>query len=152
MKKYITLIVLLIFTILSCEKDDICIETTTPNLIIRFYNFENQTEIKQVQLDSVWAVNKIGVEQYKSVSIDSIVIPLNLNENNTLYKLSSNLIVDEINFTYSLNDIFVSRSCGYKTTFENIQIESNTTNWIKDISINNSTIDNETAAHINIFH
>jgi len=140
-----------IFAILSCEKDDICIENTTPNLIIRFYDNDNQTEAKQIVLDSVWANNKENI--YKNETIDSIIVlPLDLSQNNTLFKFSSNSIEDEINFTYDRNDIFVSRSCGYKTIFENLQIDSNSTNWIKNISINNTIIENDTAAHITIFH
>ena len=151
MKKYITIIIFSIFAILSCEKDDICIENTTPNLIIRFYDNDNQTEAKQIVLDSVWANNKENI--YKNETIDSIIVlPLDLSQNNTLFKFSSNSIEDEINFTYDRNDIFVSRSCGYKTIFENLQIDSNSTNWIKNISINNTIIENDTAAHITIFH
>ena len=140
-----------IFAIISCEKDDICIENTTPNLIIRFYDNDNQTETKQIVLDSVWANNKENI--YKNETIDSIIVlPLDLSQNNTLFKFSSNSSEDEINFTYDRNDIFVSRSCGYKTIFENLQIDSNSSNWIKNISINNTIIENDTAAHITIFH
>ena len=150
MKKYITLIIVSIFTISSCEKDDICVESNTPSLIIRFYDNDLQTEIKPVIGLTVWADGKDSL--YVNQALDSIVIPLDLNKDNTLYKFSTNSIEDEINFTYTRSDIFVSRSCGYKTIFENLQIDSNTINWIKNISINNSTIDNETAAHITIFH
>jgi len=150
MKKYIITIMFSIFAIISCEKDDICIENTTPNLIIRFYDNDNQTETKQIVLDSVWANNKENI--YKNETLDSIILPLDLSQNNTLFKFSSNSSEDEINFTYDRNDIFVSRSCGYKTIFENLQIESNSSNWIKNISINNTIIENDTAAHITIFH
>jgi uncharacterized protein DUF6452 len=152
MKKYITLIALAIFTILSCEKDDICIDETTPSLIFRFYNNDSQADLKSINLDSVWVENKIKIEGYVNVSLDSIAIPLDLNENNTTYIMENNTIKDTLKFSYTRSDIFVSRSCGYKTIFENLQIDSNTTNWIKNISINNSTINNETSAHISIFH
>ena len=152
MKKYITLILLLFFTIISCEKDDICIDETTPSLIFRFYNNDNPTEFKQINLDSVWVEGKNKIEEYVNFSLDSIAIPIDLNHNKTTYILENNSIKDTITFNYVRSDIFVSRSCGYKTIFEDFQAESNTTNWIKNISINNSTIDNETAAHISIFH
>ena len=58
MKKYITLIIVSIFTISSCEKDDICVESNTPSLIIRFYDNDLQTEIKQVIGLTVWADGK----------------------------------------------------------------------------------------------
>ena len=150
MKKYITILLLFIFTIISCEKDDICIDATTPSLIIRFYDNDIQTDIKELSDLTVWADDKDSI--YVNQALDSIVIPLDLTKDNTLYKFSSGIIEDQINFTYTRNDVFVSRSCGYKTIFENLQIDSNTSNWLKDISINNSTIDNETSAHITIFH
>jgi len=152
MKKYFTIITVCVLTILSCEKDDICIDATTPNLVIRFYNNDIQTDLKNVLLDSVWAINKNGIEQYKGVSTDSIAIPLNLNENSTTYIIKNNAIKDTIKFIYDRKDIFVSRSCGYKTIFENLQIDNNSINWIKNISINNTIIENDTAAHITIFH
>jgi len=150
MKKNYIIIFIFLFTFLSCEKDDICVETTTPNLIIKFYDNDNQTVAKQITELTVWADSKDSI--YINKSLDSIAIPLNLNENFTRYIIENNTIKDTIKFIYNRNDIFVSRSCGYKTIFENFQIESNTTNWIKSISINNSTIDNEKAAHIYIFH
>ncbi|WP_456379610.1 DUF6452 family protein [Lutibacter sp.] len=152
MKKYFTVIVLSIFTFFSCEKDDICIEATTPSLVIRFYNNETQTELKEVLLDSVWEINLYSIEKYNNTEIDSLAIPLYLNQNETTYILENNSVKDTITFNYDRNDIFVSRSCGYKTIFENLQIGSNTTNWIKNISINNTIIENDTAAHISIFH
>ncbi|WP_457611217.1 DUF6452 family protein [Lutibacter sp.] len=150
MKKNYIIIFIFLFTFLSCEKDDICVETTTPNLIIKFYDNDDQTVVKQITELTVWADSKDSI--YVNKSLDSIFIPLNLNENFTRYIIENNNIKDTIKFIYNRNDIFVSRSCGYKTIFENFQIESNTTNWIKNISIINSTIDNEKAAHIYIFH
>jgi len=151
MKKYITLIIILIFTIYSCEKDDICLEETTPNMIIKFYDYENPTEIKMVSQLTVWADT---LENYISgETIDSIIeIPLNLNEDLTWYYMTSGTETDSINYVYSRNDIFVSRSCGYKTIYENIEIESTTNNWIKEIEVINTTIDNDTIAQIHIFH
>ncbi|PCH51864.1 MAG: hypothetical protein COC22_04990, partial [Flavobacteriaceae bacterium] len=94
MKKYFTIILVFFLTILSCEKDDFCVGTTTPNLVIRFYNNDIQTDVKKILLDSVWAIDKNGIEQYKNISIDSIAIPLNLNENSTTYIIENNSIKD----------------------------------------------------------
>lgn len=152
MKKYITLLILSFFTILSCEKDDICIDATTPSLIFLFYDNDSQTDLKLIKLDSVWVEDNVKIEAYVNVSLDSIAIPIDLTKNNTTYIIENNAVKDTLKFSYTRNDVFVSRSCGYKTIFDNLQIDSNTTNWIKNISINNSTIDNETSVHISIFH
>jgi hypothetical protein len=128
------------------------VDAITPNLIIRFYNDTLQTELKNVELDSIWAINKSELSAYNGVSTDSIAIPLNLTENTTKYIIENNSVKDTIAFSYSRNDVFVSRSCGYKTVFDNLQITDNTNNWIKSITINNTTITDEKAAHISIYH
>ena len=150
MRKSIILIILSFFAITSCEQDEICIDSTTPFLLIRFNDYEDQDEYKSVLLDSVWVLDK---EIYlTSETVDSVYIPLDLNEDFTSYKLAANEVVDEMDVNYTRSDIFVGRSCGYKTIFEDLQLESNTNNWIKDIEINYTTIDNDTIAAITIFH
>ncbi len=139
-------------TFVSCEKDDICLDSTTPNLIIQFYDNENPTELKSLKGMYVWAVGKDTLDNYNNVTLDSIAIPLNLSENITKYVIETNSIKDTIEFNYFRNDIFISRSCGYKTIFENTEIVKHTLNWIKDYTIINATIENETAAHINIYY
>lgn len=150
MKKYLILLLILCFSLINCEKDDICIEATTPKLIIVFYNDSIPADKKKVDSLTVWAEGKANI--YENKSIDSITIPLDLAKNSSLYQFKSGALIDTINFTYDRKDIFVSRSCGYKTTFENLQIESRSANWIKNDTLKNTTIDNETAIHLTIFH
>lgn len=150
MRKSIFIILLLLFAISSCEKDNICIDDTTPFLVMGFNDFEDQDEFKALEIDSIQVD---GYENYTTnQSIDSLSIPLDLNENFTLYKIWSEGLLDSVKVTYTRNDIFVGRSCGYKTIFEDFELESNTTNWIKGIEINNNIIDNDTIAAITIFH
>ncbi|MBI9041464.1 DUF6452 family protein [Lutibacter sp.] len=149
MKKYSIVLVILLLVFSNCEKDDICIEATTPNLIIRFYDTNNPETIKAVSSLTVAANEKEDI--YTNVSLDSIIIPLNLAENSTTYKFKSGTKTDEIIFNYERKDVFVSRSCGYKTIFENLTVQT-TNEWITNYIINNSTIENETNAHINIYH
>lgn len=150
MRKYLILLFILSFTLINCEKDDICIETTTPKLIVVFYNNDIPATKKVVTSLTVSADGNVNI--YENKSIDSIAIPLDLTKNSTLYKFKSGTIIDSINFTYDRRDVFVSRSCGYKTIFENLQIASRTANWIKNDTLKNTIIENETATHLNIFH
>ena len=143
------LLLLFMATILSCEKDDICIDATTPNLIIRFYDNTDKTVLKSVPSLYVWAVDKDSTQI--NVSIDTLVIPLNTVQDLSNYKFSSNSIIDDITLTYTRSDEFVSRSCGYKTVFDNLSITT-TSNWILDSEIINSTVNNETSAHLYIYH
>ncbi len=152
MKRYITLLVLAFVLIISCEKDDICLENTTPNLMLKFYDFENDTLVKTIKIDSIRVLNKALISNYTAQSFDSILIPLDVNQYATSYQITSGNLADTIYFSYDRNDIFVSRSCGYKTNFENLTIDSTTNNWIKAYNINTTIIDNDTTAHINIYH
>lgn len=150
MKKSLLILFLVLTTILSCEKDDICIEPNTPNLLITFYNKDTTDLKKSVTGLSVWIDGKEKI--YDTKTLDSISIPIDINAENTHYKFASEDIEDDINFTYNRNDIFISRSCGYKTIFENFSIENYSQNWINSIEILNTTIENETTAHIHIYH
>lgn len=150
MKKYIFFFLFSFAALLSCEKDDICVENTTPKLIIRFKDFSNPTNNKTVPSLTVFAENKENL--YTNEALDSIAIPLDLSNNFTNFIFQSGTVSDTLNLNYTINDIFVSRSCGYKSNFQNLEITSITANWIKNTTINNATIDNETTAHIIIYH
>ncbi len=152
MKKYSTLIILALILMLSCEKDDICLENKTPYLMLKFYNFENDTLVKTIDIDSIRVLNKELISDYTAKSFDSISIPLDINRYKTSYQITSKKTTDTIYFSYDRKDIFVSRSCGYKTNFENLAIDSTTNNWIKAYNINTTIIDNDTTAHINFYH
>ena len=134
----------------SCEKDDFCTESITPKLTLRFYDFENSTELKLTENMNIWSFDKDLI--YEDKALDSVSLPLNLGDVTTYYVIENKSIKDTLELTYSPHDVFVSRSCGYKTIFEDLEVQRVTNNWIKDIEIINSTIENDTAAHIRILH
>jgi hypothetical protein len=144
------LVFLLLMTLLgACENDDFCAEETTPRLIIGFYDAENPEEFKTAPL-FIWAAQKDTI--YQGVNLDSISLPLNTNSRETTYKFSHSQEVDQINFSYDSEDVFVSESCGFKVIFKNLTLESFTNTWIESIDINNALIENEKQVHVKIFH
>jgi len=150
MKKYISVILIAIIAFTSCEQDSICIDATTPSLLIRFNDIDDVDEYKSITLDTIWAADK---EVYATnQTVDSIYIPLDINENFTVYNFNSDDLIDQIKLAYTRNDVYVGRACGYKIIYEDLQLESNTNNWIKNIEINYTTIDNDTTAQVTIFH
>ena len=157
MKKYYLFLSLTALLISSCEKDDFCIEPITPNMIIRFYNATNITETKAV---TDLTVNPNDLDSiYINVSIDSIVIPLDVTSNQIIYNFSSGTNVDILTINYEIEEVFVSRSCGFKAIFNNVTVTSDVSNdWIIGLTetlentITIPTIDDESAAHIQIFH
>ena len=175
MKKFSVLAILIILTGLSCERDDICSENTptTPSLVIRFYNVDDQEQTKQVRLLTVNGIDSEGNlldDIVSSTSTDSIVLPLRFQNEGVItttrfqLKKDSDFDTDTNPNTFSNTDvievsytpqfIYVSRACGYKSIFNNLQntliIDSD--NWIFGYNIINPTIENENTAHIILYH
>lgn len=145
---------------LACEKDDFCVDPITPNLVLRFYDNTNQTEVKSVERLSVWAAGKDTLTAYTSVTLDSIAIPLDPINTQTVYNFKMNNVdgnlannqVEQWTINYDLEEVYVSRSCGFKVIFNNVTISSNS-GWIQSFTPSNiTTINNESSAHVQIFH
>ncbi len=161
----LALLLVLVF-IFSCEKDDICVEGDTPLLVIRFYDSLNPTEFKSVN-----NLRVIGLGQENPVStftdrssIDSIAIPLRINQPNTSFLIISDSATDEddmetgnidtLTFIYATEEVFVSRACGFVANYNDLTDSLNTgsENWIQSIQIVDSTINSQSSAHVQILH
>lgn len=149
MKGFSILFPVLMLIFGSCENDDFCAEDTTPLLIIRLYDKDDPETLKEAPL-IVWADQKDTI--YSLSLLDSIALPLNTNQEQTVYQFSSTTLVDAIDFSYLREDLFVSESCGFISIFKNLTATSTTDNWIDRVEISNSTVENETAAHVKIYH
>ncbi len=142
---------------MSCEKDDFCIDPITPNMIIRFYDATNTSNTKSV---SNLSVNPEGLDViYSNESLDSILIPLDVTSNQIIYNFSKGNNQDIITIDYDVEEVFVSRSCGFKAIFNDVTVTSDVSNnWIIGLTetlqntITIPTIENESAAHLQIFH
>jgi hypothetical protein len=150
----------------GCEKDDICADgtPTTPRVIIEFYSIENSTVRKLVanlQVQGEGAATTLNFNQ-----VDTIELPLKTNENFTNYSFNINSTssttannTDLIRFNYSVNDIYVSRACGFKSFFNlnlaNGAVKSNpdgdTEFWIENIEIVKSNVETEEDVHIKMY-
>jgi len=175
MKKILTTLVFLLLTI-SCEKDDICTTTNadTAHLVIRFYDYLNQDTPKEVT--DLLIVGKLDNGDLISDGVvssrDSIAIPLRILQNNTSYILIKDYAIDDngtpsdpiddivtgnedaIVLNYENEELFISKACGFKTIFNNVNFgfDSDADNWILGSNVVNTKIENEDNAHIHIFH
>ena len=138
-------------TITSCEKDDYCIKNpVTPHLILRFYDDSNKETLKSVDELYVWAAEKDSI--FSNVKTDSIYLPLNSNTTKTVYYFSNGTTINSFTISYTPKEEFVSRSCGFKMTFEEVSFSSNSS-WIKDFTPKTlTTIDSQNAANVQIYH
>ena len=160
--KKLLLIGLLFLSFLACEKDDICIDPITPNLIIRLYDITDGTTIKSVTNLQIKNIDQDSIFQDNITVADSITIPLNINQDSTTYVFTidnndANLAnSDTLKISYTREDVFVSRSCGFKTIFKNVNLSltSDNNNWIQSVIFIDpeNTIENETKAHVKILH
>lgn len=165
MKKIFPVLILLLITLYSCEKDDICdaATATTPKLIIEFYDILNPTVLKNVTNLAVKEVGSNAILGFLSTS--KIQLPLKTNENITKYSLILNSTVvstaneDYLQFNYTRQNIFVSRACGFKTIFTldpitpYIKTDTSSPNgyWIQNITVETSNITTENETHIKIY-
>jgi len=155
---------LFVFSLLGCEKDDICSDETTPRLIIEFFNIAqpaNNLNVNNLKVTGVGMTDELDT----FTAVSKIELPLKITDDVTRYSLTLNSTNDAIKnedileFNYIRNQVFVSRACGYKTTFElnpaNGVVHSSetipNTQWIKNIFVETNSITTENETHIKIY-
>ena len=161
------LFVLILFT--NCEKDDICVDGNPSLLVIRFYDINNQIKFKPVTKLRVKGLgNDFPLSTFadRSSAIDSIGIPLKVDEDKTAFLFVINSAdadnkekneignTDTLTFTYKRTEKFVSRACGFIISYNNLTyaLADDSEQWIKEVEIINTTINNQGVAHVKIFH
>lgn len=147
--------ILLTFSVLiSCEKDDICIEGSenTNRVTIGFIDNEsknptgiNLSYIKGVNNDSIISEEFSGTE---------LKLPLMVSSNQTKYILEQNEVRDTLIIFHQTNHLYLNRSCGFKSNF---LIKSDTeiikeSGWIREITIVQDSIFNEEKTNIFIHY
>lgn len=177
MKKIILLVFALALSFSGCEKDDICDAntSTTPRLVISFYDFLNPSVLKNVtnlkvvgegMTEGIVFNAATGNNQYVTNG-NTISIPLKTVGTSTSFSFTLNsgstnpalVNVDNLKFNYTTQELFVSRACGYKTLFTLDPINPYThtdaavadKKWIAYISVEKSNLENENETHIKIF-
>ncbi|RZK11644.1 MAG: hypothetical protein EOO46_06015 [Flavobacterium sp.] len=179
MKKIFCVLILIGFIALSCEKDDICDPSTptTPRLVIKFYDFNNPSVTKRINNlkivgDGINYSNGVLNNQGSQFWTDSLVyLPLRVNQDVSKFRfirfatqdtILANARVDTLEFNYSRRDEYVSRACGFKTIFDLnggqaepfiLNDDENATlgNWIRNIEVESTNINNEDETHINLY-
>ena len=180
--KYLKIIifpfVLIVILLSSCEKDDICAETTptTPKIILRFYDITSQDDTKSATGLRVTGLDdndeEVAISGLSLVTTDSINLPLRtdadvtkfifhkdygIDDNGTPEDPDDDIVLgnpDVVIISYQREDVYVSRACGFKTTFNNLSFsfEADADNWIINSEIINTTVENEFTAHVKVFH
>lgn len=154
MKKYFIFLLFTLTIIFACEIDDICVEPTTPNLVLRFYDATSTTTLKATDSLYIWAEGKDSI--FLNQSVDSIAIPLNPLATETIYNVSKGtLLLNKLTITHAAEEDFVSRSCGFRYIYSDISIglDSPSNSWISSITPTTiPSITDQNSAHVQVFH
>ena len=132
-------------------------------MIIRFYDVEDTTELKDVP---GLVVKGIGdsepLDVIENVSLNQIELPLRVDANSTSFSLLRRLTptsapnTDFLDFTYTPQEVFVSRACGFIANYDSLEANLATTPpdtlWIKGISLQTTRITISDTTHVKIFH
>lgn len=164
LKKYIFGCLFFLLALSACERDDICAASTptTPQLVIAFFDADNRTQSKPVNL----AVSSVGSEDTIRINNDTIIrIPLRTDTSSTSFVFIKNPGIpdaeedpdtpDRVTFSYNINEVYIDRACGFKVTYDALTAQASGEGdgrWITDISINNSTITNDSIYQVTIIH
>ncbi len=161
---WVFLVGIILGSLNACEKDDICVANDTPKLILQFYDKNDTTQTKEVNGLSVrglrlpsdtldlFVLSEIGTS-------DSIALPLNSAEDATVFLFGqeeedNSINYDQSNFNYAINEVFISRACGYIANYQQLTAQqiADTAPWISSIEIKESSITDESHVHVKIFH
>ncbi len=163
MKKIFFVVLLCCLWLSSCERDDICAATTptTPLLVIDFFDANNPAEQK---IPTDLLIVEEGSDQGLAFTSATISIPLRTDVDQTRFNFVLNTgstdtdnpqNVDLLIFNYVRQEEYISKACGFRVTYQALQdefISGDDNAWIDNITIVNSIIEDETEAHIRIFH
>jgi hypothetical protein len=150
MKRFYFLLLLVLLGISGCEKDDFCIDPITPDLVVRFYDADNPTLTLAVTDLTIWPEGRDTI--VLNQTLDSVALPLNVNDVQTVYNFQMGDVIDQVTVDYTVDEIFVSRSCGFKANFSDLLASAISNNWIQSINQIATVIEDESAAHIQILH
>lgn len=185
MKKVGALILMLVLVgNYSCERDDLCPASTqtTARLVIEAFDVSLPDDSKNIFGLRIEGIDENGegngvLENYNVVTSSELILPLRTDADVTRYKLHRDYTINDngtpdnpdddfeegnediITITYITEDIFVSRACGFKTVFNNVQIRIDVDDidddeWIIAIQTENDNqiVENEAEAHFILLH
>jgi len=150
----------IIVAIIACEKDDFCITNpVTPNLVLRFYDANTEAET-ELEVDSlyIWADGLDTI--HSNQTTDSIAIPINTLATSTTYILAQGTQkLDTLILEYTTEDEYISRSCGFRVIFNDVDFsleDKDGVHWIESVTslLNEDApiINNQDQAHVKIYH
>lgn len=158
----------------SCEKDDICAEgtPTTPSMVVEFFMDDNTSQNNPITNLKYFVE---GMEDTITIagSTSKIRVPLRVDATSTKWGFVYTFTptgatepvtnIDFLEFKYTTQQTYISRACGFKTSFyldESVPGNLNPVHtdgpgesnlWIQDVQVEKTNIEDENETHINIY-
>ena len=149
------LVILAVIAIVSCERNDLCIDPGTPGVVTVFYNGISQ---QRQAVDSLVVLSQNGDTVIAPVRTDSLVIPLPVqgNEIKMIFQYQHGNLrnPDTIRFGFTPELQFISKACGFKTVYTdfNAALVPDNDNWIQSVQPVQTRIDNDSIKHLAIYY
>jgi hypothetical protein len=135
-------------------------------MVIEFKDVLNPSENKavdRIQVQEIGSSDFAPLDSTGSTSLndsESISIPLRTNSTTTSYNLiltkDGTINSDNIDFSYVLEEEYVSRACGFRIIYNDLSRfqtpESTGTQWIQRAVVVQENVTNNTDIHVQIFH
>lgn len=166
-------VIIVITCCYNCERDDICAASTqtTANLIIEAFDVDNPTQNRDIRNLRIQGIGNDAPLLVDGVEITSqtnmLSLPLRTDADVTQFILQRDFTVDDqgmpnggnsdtITVSYTREDRFISRACGFSTIYTNVTVvledENDDDLWISQLRQENQTIEDEEEAHFSLFH
>lgn len=170
----VSLLLVLSCYLLSCEKDDLCAESTptTPRIVLGFYSETNHNEPRDVTLLEVFTEGSLDTVHLGTIR--EVSLPLRADAVATKWALTYNRLssssstgydpnTDFLEFKYSTREEYVSRACGYKVLFTLDdptdllpnpainEVPGDTRLWIRGTEVLTTNIENEDDIHVKVY-
>jgi hypothetical protein len=179
MKNVKFLILFVAFTLLSCERDDICAESTstTPRLLVEFFDIADNETLKSVTRLTTYSeglvTDPIEISNATLVfntNTNGLELPLRIGvegettttryilEKETNLRLDTSATtesnIDILEITYVSEFVYVSRACGFKSVFTQLRISiiDDGNNWIQSFDFPDTTENNIIVENENATH
>lgn len=157
MKKRISILGIILTTIfaVSCEEDDVCVGEGTPYLTVVFKNTLDQENLRDTLLIERVDVNQTVLDTVIWTVTDSIKLPLGgLDETTSHFRIKRRAagIPDILTVDYDTKSSYVSKACGFRITYENLDYSSTLNDIQNTVPGESNTLENEAATNLYIYY
>ncbi len=152
----------------GCESTGICTEPVTPKLMIGFSDFDNLGNPEDIDPPSDLKIygtkdgtdigtsneeNFIfpGLTQTDENKRIALIFDVNRDSLTYIFKFEGD-IFDTLRINYIRENRYINKNCGYKTVFQQVELDYYSTNAIDSIILLTENIEYDTEQHIKIFN